>query len=130
MSEEGSKENTILNGPGNDRERSAQGHPSKPTGNKPQGSAPTAPTTQAGGPPQAPPVTKPNTDHQDPPEHNDTNGSTKAPTNSKGQGTNKSKKALTNTGLATQPSDSSKNTMFWMWQKWPLEQELSILQFL
>ena len=66
-SEEGSKENTILNGPRNNRERSAQGHPSRPTGNKPQGSAPTAPTTQTGGPSQAPPVTKPNTNHQDPP---------------------------------------------------------------
>ena len=78
-SEEGSKENTILNVPRNDRERSAQGCPSRPTGNKPQGSAPTAPTTQAGGPSQAPPVTKPNTNHHrihqntmtpmDPPKH-------------------------------------------------------------
>ena len=110
-SKEGSKENTILNRPGNDRERSAQGCPSRPTGNKPQGSAPTAPTTQAGGPSQAPPVTKPNTNHQDPPEHNDTNGSTKAPTNGKGQGATKSKRASANTGPATQPSDSSKNTI-------------------
>ena len=60
-SKEGSKENTILNGPRNDRERSAQGHPSGSTGNKPQGPAATAPTTQAGGPSQAPPVTKPDT---------------------------------------------------------------------
>ena len=110
-SEEGSKENTILNRPRNNRERSAQGCPSGPTGNKPQGPAPTAPTTQAGRPSQAPPVTKPNTNHQDPPEHNDTNGSTKAPTNGKGQGATKSKKALANTGSATQPSDSSKNTI-------------------
>ena len=77
-SEEGSKENTILNGPRHDRERSAQGHPSGSTDNKPQGPAPTAPTTQAGGPPQAPPVTNPNRTtriHQnamtpmDPPKH-------------------------------------------------------------
>ena len=56
-SEEGSKENTILNGPANNREKSTQGCPSRPTGNKPQGSAPTAPTSQAGGPSQVPPVT-------------------------------------------------------------------------
>ena len=110
-SEEGSKENTILNGPAIDGGKSAQGHPSMSTGNKPQGSAPTAPTTQAGGPSQAPPVTKPSTSHQDPPEHNDTNGSTKAPTNGKGPGATKSKKALTNTSSATKPSDSSKNTV-------------------
>ena len=91
-SEEGSKENTILNGPRHDRERNAQSRPSKPTDERPQGSAPTAPTTWAGGPPQAPPVTNTNRNHQDPPEHNDTNGSTKAPT--KGQGATKSKKAL------------------------------------
>ena len=110
-SEEGSKENTILNGPAIDREKSAQGHPSRSTGNKPQGSAPAAPTTQAGGPSQAPPVTKPSTSHQDLLEHNDTNGSTKAPTNSKGPGATKSKKALTNTSPTTQPSDASKNTI-------------------
>ena len=110
-SEEGSKENTILNGPAINREKSAQGHPSRSTGNKPQGSAPAAPTTQAGGPSQAPPVTKPSTSHQDPPEHNDTNGSTKAPTNGKGPGATKSKKALTNTSPATQPSESTKNTI-------------------
>ena len=53
---------------------------------------------------------------QDPLECNDTNGSTKAPT--KGQGAAKSKKAsephprnMTNTGPATQPSDSLKNTI-------------------
>ena len=117
-SEEGSKENTILNRPRHDRERSSQGHPSGSTDDRPQGPAPTAPTTQAGGPPQAPPVTNPNRDYQDPPECNDTNGSTKAPTNGKGQGATKSKKAsephprnMTNTGPATQPSDSSKNTI-------------------
>ena len=110
-SEEGSKENTILNRPAINREKSAQGCPSRSTGNKPQGSVPAAPTTQAGGPSQAPPVTKPSTSHQDPLECNDTNGSTKAPTNSKGPGATKSKKASTNTGPATQPSDSTKNTI-------------------
>ena len=34
-SEEGSKENTILNGPRHDRERSAQSHPSKPIDDRP-----------------------------------------------------------------------------------------------
>ena len=72
---------------------------------------PTAPTTQAGGPSGAPPFTKPSTSHQDPPECNDTNGSTKAPTNGKGPGATKSKKALTNTSPATQPSESTKNTI-------------------
>ena len=66
------------------RERSAQSHPSGSTDDRPQGSAPTAPTTQVGGPPQAPPATNPNRDYQDPLECNDTNGSTKAPTNGKG----------------------------------------------
>ena len=70
-SEEGSKENTILNGPRHNRDRSAQDCPSGSTDNRPQGPAPTAPTTQAGGPPQAPPVTNPNGNHQDPPEHNE-----------------------------------------------------------
>ena len=87
---EGSKKNTILNGPRHDRERSAQGRPSGSTDKIPQGPAPTAPTTQAGGPPQAPPVTNPNRDHQDPPECNDTtNGSTRAPANGKGPGATK-----------------------------------------
>ena len=111
LSEEGSKENTILNRPRHDREKSAQSCPSKPTDDRPQGSAPTAPTTQAGGPPQAPPVTNPSRNYQDPPECNDTNGSTKAPT--KGQGATKSKKAsetrprnMTNTDPATQPSNT------------------------
>ena len=112
-SEEGSKENTFLNGPRHDRERSAQSHPSKPKDNRPQGSAPTAPATQAGGQPQAPPVTNPSRNYQDPLEHNDTNGSTKAPKNGKGQGVPKSKKTLephprntTNTDPATQPSNT------------------------
>ena len=96
-SEEGSKENTILNGPRHDRERNAQSRPSKPTDERPQGSAPTAPTTWAGGPPQAPPVTNTNRNHQDPPEHNDTNGSTKAPT--KGQGATKIKEGIGNSIL-------------------------------
>ena len=92
-SEEGSKENTILNGPRHDRERSAQGHPSGATDNMPQGPALTAPTTQAGGPPQAPPVTNSKNNHQDPPEHNGTNRSIRAPANGKGPGATKSKKA-------------------------------------
>ena len=53
-SEEGSKENTIPNGPRHDREKTAQSCPSRLTDDRLQGSAPTAPTTQAGGPPQAP----------------------------------------------------------------------------
>ena len=110
-SKEGSKENTILNRPAINGEKSAQGRPPRSTGNKPQGSAPAAPTTQAGGPSQAPPVTRPSTNHQDPLECNDTNGSTKAPTNGKGPGATKSKKALTNTSPATQPLDSTKNTI-------------------
>ena len=85
-SEEGSKENTILNRPRNKRERSAQGHPSGSADKMPQGPAPTAPTMQAGGPLQALPVNNPSRDHQDPPECNDTtNGSTRAPANGKGQ---------------------------------------------
>ena len=78
-SEEGSKENTILNGPRFDRERSAQGHPSGSADKVPQGPAPTAPTTQTGGPPQAPQSTIPMkttrihknamTPPMDPPEH-------------------------------------------------------------
>ena len=103
-SEEGSKECTILNRPTIDKGKSAQGHPSRATGNKPQGSTPAVPTTWAGGPPQAPPVSKPSTSKQDPPERNDTNGSTKAPTNGKGPGA--TKKALTNADAATQPSNT------------------------
>ena len=104
----------------NERERSAQGHPSGSADKMPQGPAPTAPTTQAGGPPQAPPVNNPNRDHQDPPECNDTtNGSTRAPASGKGPGATKAKKkasephpgTVTSAGPATQPSDSSKNTI-------------------
>ena len=54
LSEEGSKENTILNRPRHQRGGSAQDHPSGPADSEPQGSAPTAPTSQAGGPPQLP----------------------------------------------------------------------------
>ena len=88
-SEEGSKENTILNRLRHQKEKSAQGHPSGPADSVPQGSAPTAPThtSQTGGPPQAPPVNNQKRDHQDPPEHNGTtNGSTRAPADSKGPG--------------------------------------------
>ena len=56
LSEEGSKENTILNGPKHLRERSTQGHPSGSADSMPQGPAPTAPSSQTGGPPWAPPV--------------------------------------------------------------------------
>ena len=56
--------------------------------------------------------------HQDPLKCNDTNGSTRAPTNGKGPGATKSKKALepcprtmANTVPASQPSDSLKNTI-------------------
>ena len=73
-SEEGSKENTILNRLRHQKERSAQGHPSGQADSVPQVPAPTAPThtSQTGGPPQAPPVNNPNRDHQDPPECNGT----------------------------------------------------------
>ena len=43
-----------------------------------------------------PQATNTNINHQDPPECNYTNGSTKAPTNGKGPGATKSKKASTN----------------------------------
>ena len=80
LSEEGSKENTILNRLRHQKERNAHGHPSGPADSVPQGPASTAPTTQTGGPPQVPPVNNQNKDHQDPPEHNGTtNGSTRAP---------------------------------------------------
>ena len=72
----------------------------------PEDQLPTAHTTQAEGLPQAPPATNTNINHQDPLEHNDTNGSTKAPTNGKGPGASKSKKALTNADAATQPSNT------------------------
>ena len=86
LSKEGSKENTILNGPKHQRGRSAQDDPSGPADSVPQGPAPAAPThtSQAGGPPQAPPVNNQNRDHQDPPKCNGaTNGSTRAPADKK-----------------------------------------------
>ena len=119
-SKEGSKENTILNRPRNEREWSAQGHPSGSADKMPQGPSPTAPTTQTGGPPQAPPVNNQNRDHQDPPECNGTtNGSTRAPANGKGPGAAKAKKKASEpcpgtsagTGPATQPAELSKNTI-------------------
>ena len=57
-SKEGSKENTILNGPRHQKEMGTQDHPSGPADSVPQGPAPTTPThtSQTGGPPQAPPV--------------------------------------------------------------------------
>ena len=55
LSKEGSKENTILNGPKHQNKRDARGHPSGPADGVPQGPDPTAPTTQTGGPPWAPP---------------------------------------------------------------------------
>ena len=118
-SEEGSKVNTILNRPRNQRERSAQGHPSGPVDSVPQGPAPTAPThiSQTGGLPWAPPVrTKIIRIHQnameppmDPPEQ---------PADSKGPGAatgrNKSSEphpgTSSGTGSATQHAES-KNTI-------------------
>ena len=93
-SKEGSKENTILNGPRHQKERSAQGHPSGSADSMPQGPAPTAPThtSQTGEPPRVPPVNNQNRDHQDPPKCNGTtNGSTRAPADSKGPGAAKGK---------------------------------------
>ena len=119
-SEEGSKENTILNGPRHQKERSDQGHPSGPADSVPQGPAPAAPSSCTGGPPQAPPVNNQNKDHQDPPEHNGaTNGSTRAPADGKGPGAAKAKNKASEpcpgtssgTGPTTQPADSSKNTI-------------------
>ena len=122
LSEEGSKENTILNRPRHHKERSAQGHPSGSADSVPQGPAPTAPThtSQTGGPPQAPPVNNQKRDHQDPPKHNGTtNGSTRAPVDGKGPGPAKGKNktsephpgTASGTGSATQPAESSKNTI-------------------
>ena len=53
---EGSKENTILNGPRHQKEMGAQDHPSGPSDSMPQGPAPTTPThtSQTGGLSQAP----------------------------------------------------------------------------
>ena len=119
-SRECSKENTILNRPRHQKEMSAQGHPSGPADNVPQGPAPTAPTLHTGGPPQASPVMNQNKDHQDPLECNGTtNGSTRAPVDSKGLGATKGKNkasepcpgAPSGTGSATQPAESSKCTI-------------------
>ena len=119
LSEEGGKENTILNRLRNQRERSAQGHPSGPADSMPQGPAPTAPTSQTGGPPQAPPVNNQKRDHQDPLECNGTtNGSTGAPVDSKGPGAAIGRNKMSEphpgtssgTGSATQHAES-KNTI-------------------
>ena len=123
LSKEGSKENTILNGPIHQKEMGAHGHPSGPADSVPQGPAPTAPThtSQTGGPPWAPPVNNQNKGHQDPPECNGTtNGSTGAPAESgKGPGPTKGKNKMlephpgtsSGTGSTTQPAGSSKNTI-------------------
>ena len=130
-SKEGSKENTILNGPRHQKEMVAQGHPSGPADSVPQGPAPTAPThiSQTGGPPRAPPVNNQNIgdhhqhmpqDHQDLPECNGiTNGSTRAPADGKGPGPTKGKNKTSEpcpgtssgTHSAAQPAGSSKNTI-------------------
>ena len=120
LSEEGSKENTILNRPGHQKERSGQGHPSGPADSVPQGPAPTAPTLQTGGPPWAPPVNNQNRDQKDPLECNGTtNGSTRALVDSKGPGAAKGKTKTSEphpgtsagTGSEAQPAGSSKNTI-------------------
>ena len=48
LSKEGSKENTILNGPRHQKEGSAQDHPSGPADSKPQEPAPAETTSQTG----------------------------------------------------------------------------------
>ena len=123
LSEEGSKENTILNGPRHQKEMGDQGHPSGPADSVPQGPATTAPThtSQTGGPPWAPPVNSQNIDHQDPPECNGTtSGSTRVPAEpGKGPGPTKGKNKTSEphpgtssgTGSTTQPAGSSKNTI-------------------
>ena len=119
-SEEGSKENTILNGPRHQSWGSAQDHPSGPVDSEPQGPAPAVPTSQTGGPPQAPPVNNQNKNHQGSLECNGaTNGPTKAPVDSKGPGAAKARnkaaephpETSSGTGPATRPADSSKNTI-------------------
>ena len=125
MSEEGSKENTILNGLRHQKERSAQGHPSGPPDSIPQGPAPTAPThtSQTGGPPQAPPDNSQKRDHHDPPEHNrTTNGSTRPPADDKGpeiaKGRNKMSEpypgASSDERSATQPAESFKTLLLYI----------------
>ena len=106
-SEEGSKENTILNGPRHQKEMGAQGHPSGPV--------------DSGRQPWASPVNNQNTDHQDLPECNGTtNGSTRAPAGSgKGPGPSKGKNkssephpgTSSGIGSTTQPAGTSKNTI-------------------
>ena len=111
-SEEGSKENTILNGPRHDMEKRVHRavlQSQQMIGHKDQLlQHPQHKLEDHHRLPQ-PPISSRN--YQDPPEHNDTNGSTKAPT--KGQGATKSKKAsethpqiMTNTDPATQPSNT------------------------
>ena len=86
----------------------------------PQGTAPAAPTSQTGGPPWAPPVNNQSKNHQDPPECNGaTNGSTRGSADGKGPGAAKKGNKASEphpgtssaTGPATQPADSSKNTI-------------------
>ena len=102
------------------KERSDQGHPSGPADSMPQGPAPTAPSSHTGGPQWAPPVNNQKKDHQDPPECNGaTNGSTRAPVGGKGPGAAKTRNKASEphpgtssgTGPATQPADSSRNTI-------------------
>ena len=130
---EGSKENTILNGPRHQKEMGAQDHPSGPADSMPQESAPTAPThtSQTGGPPQAPPVNNQNMegcqkcdhhqympqDHQDLPECNGTsNESTRVPGKSgKGPGPAKGNSKMSElqpgTSSDTGSAGSSKNSI-------------------
>ena len=104
-SEEGSKE--CLNGPTIDKEKSAQGRPSRATGNKPQGSAPCS-TYNMGLEdhhrlPQSLNQVQASRIHQnamtpmDPPKH---------PQTARAQVLPKSKKASTNADTATQPSNT------------------------
>ena len=95
-------------------------HPSGPADSELQGPAPAAPTSQTGGPPQAPPVSNHNKNYQDPPECNGaTNRSTRAPADGKGPGAAKARNKASEphpgtssgAGPATQPDDSSKNTI-------------------
>ena len=118
-SEEGSKENTILSRLRHQKERSAQDCPSGLADIMPKEPAPTAPTSQTGAP-WAPPVNNQNRDHQDPPECKGiTNGSTRTPADSRGPGAAKGRnktsephpETSSGTGPATQPAESSKNTI-------------------
>ena len=112
-SKEGSKENTILNGPAINRDKSAQGHPSRSTGKQAARISPLQhPLHKLEDHHRLPQSLNQVQAHQDPPECNDTNGSTRAPTNSKGPGATKSKKASTNTSPATQPLESTKTLLY------------------